>query len=74
MCCNAAYPLTMLHSAVHTDFVHYINLTLKFALLHKRCRKCALGEHTGMKTELYQSTSKCMGLSIEPLSSASCID
>ena len=33
-----------------------------------------LGEHTGMKTESYQSNIKIEGLSIEPRSSTSCID
>ena len=33
-----------------------------------------LGEHTGMKTELYQTNIKSQGLSIEPRSSTGCID
>ena len=33
-----------------------------------------LGEHTGMKAELYQSNIKIQGLSIESRSSTSCTD
>ena len=33
-----------------------------------------VGEHTGIKTELYQATSKFRDLSIEPHSSTSYID